>query len=345
MSGRWLLGIAVLTTLFSAESLAAATALETAAVRAVHASDRASVDGTVEALRHTEIAAQVSGVIVALDAIAGTTVREGQVLARIDARGANQNVAMGQAQVEMALAALDVASRELARQRELYKKHYISLAALDRGRAEHRAAAANLAAQRAQASAAGITSDQHAVRAPYAGIIAAVSAELGDTAMPGKSLVSLYAPNAMRVTAAVPQSRLAAHARIEDFSIEFPGVIPGSGRVVPIRVQVMPAIDSQTHTARMRLDLPPGLDGVTPGMFARVWLPPAAPATGRLYIPATAIVRRAELMGVYVVGKDGRPVLRQVRIGAATGDEVEVLSGVDAGERVARDAQAAVTWR
>jgi multidrug efflux system membrane fusion protein len=61
----------------------------------------------------------------------------------------------------------------------------------------------------------------------------------------------------------------------------------------------------------------------------------------RLYVPVNAIVRRAELTGVYVIGTGGRPLLRRVRLGRSAGDNVEVLSGVSAGERVAIDPQAA----
>ena len=58
-------------------------------------------------------------------------------------------------------------------------------------------------------------------------------------------------------------------------------------------------------------------------------------------MPASAVVRRAEMTGVYVVGAKGAPVLRQVRLGRATADGVEILSGVSAGEQVVADPQAA----
>ena len=61
----------------------------------------------------------------------------------------------------------------------------------------------------------------------------------------------------------------------------------------------------------------------------------------RLYAPLQAVVRRAEMSGVYVIDPAGRPVLRQVRLGRSAKDSVEILSGVSAGERVATDPQAA----
>ena len=84
-----------------------------------------------------------------------------------------------------------------------------------------------------------------------------------------------------------------------------------------------------------------GLSGASPGMFARAWLPVSAGADTRLYVPARAVVRRAELSAVYVLGSEGRPLLRQVRLGRIQGNTVEVLAGVSAGERVVLDPQAA----
>ena len=62
-------------------------------------------------------------------------------------------------------------------------------------------------------------------------------------------------------------------------------------------------------------------------------------------VPLRAIVRRAELVGLYVLDANGRPALRQVRLGRIRGDSVEILSGLTPGERVATDPQAAARAR
>jgi hypothetical protein len=56
-----------------------------------------------------------------------------------------------------------------------------------------------------------------------------------------------------------------------------------------------------------------------------------------LFLPATAIVRRSEMTGVYVMDAQGKPRLRQVRLGRVNGSTVEVLSGVSLGEQVVTD--------
>ncbi len=321
----------------SAPALASAVATTTAAATFT------GYDGVVQAVRQTTIATQVPGAVVALDLKAGDTVKAGQVLLRLDARAAEQTAAAGSAQVQAARAAQEAAGKEFERQKQLFAKNYISQAALERAEAQHKAADATARAQLAQADAARTQSGFYVVRAPYAGIVAELAVVLGDMAMPGRPLLSLYDPKQLRVSVAVPQATaigLRPDARLQ---IELPGV--SAGRIDPVRWQLLPTLDPATHTLELRLDLPPVAAGVAPGMFARAWLPGAAEAQARLYVPAQAIVRRAELTAVYVIGADGRPLLRQVRLGPAAAGGVEVLSGLAAGERVALDPQAAARTR
>jgi RND family efflux transporter MFP subunit len=264
------------------------------------------------------------------------------VLLRLDARAAEQTAAAGAAQVRAARATQEAATREFQRQQQLFEKNYISRAALDRAEAQYKAAQAEAAAQLASAGAARTQSDFHVVRAPYAGVVADVSVVLGDMAMPGRPLLTVYDPAALRVTAAIPQTVAALLAKDAVPQAELPGA---GGRVTPVKAQLLPTVDPTTHTQELRLDLPAGVQGATPGLFARAWLPLAGTAEARLYVPAKAVLRRAELTAVYVVGAGGKPLLRQVRLGRPEGDRVEVLSGLAAGERVALDPQAAARIR
>lgn len=308
---------------------------------------RSSFDGVVEAVRQTTLAAQVPGAVLELAVKAGDRVQAGQVLLRIDARSADQSAAASDAQVQAARASLDVATREYTRQQKLRDKQYISQAALEQAEAQFKATRAQVAAQVAQAGAARTQTGLHTVRAPYAGVVSEVPVQLGDMAMPGRALVTLYDPSSLRVTAAVPQSLLgAAHsAPAEAVSVELPGLVAEQQWPATARVQVLPTVDAATHTVQVRADLAKGLDGVAPGMFARLWLPmanaSATPASQRVVVPLTAIVRRAEMTGVYVQGEGGKPLLRQVRLGRLEGGQVELLTGVAAGETVVLQPQAA----
>lgn len=320
-------------------------ALETARVTESRTGQPIAFDGVVEAVRQTVLAAQVSGAITTLNVKVGDTVKSGQVLARIDARAAVQTTVASDAQVQAARASLDLAGKEFDRQKQLYQKDYISQAALQRAEAQFKSAQAEVAALIAQASATRTQSGFFMVHAPYAGVVSEVPASLGDMAMPGKPILTLYDPIALRVTVAVPQSVAAAVGGDVAAKIQLPALGAGREWVAPTRVQVLPTSDAATHTAQLRLDLPSLLAGIKPGVYARVWLPAAAEQGARLQVPVRAIVRRAEMTGVYVVGADGKPLLRQVRLGRQSGDTIEILTGVSAGERVALDPQAAARVR
>ncbi|WP_395701788.1 efflux RND transporter periplasmic adaptor subunit [Aquabacterium sp.] len=310
-------------------------------VVAPQAGARASAqDGAVEAVRQTVVAAQVAGAVVSLPVKVGDKVKAGQVLLRLDARAAEQQAGAAAAQVQAARAALDAATTEYERQRQLFQKQYISQAALERAEAQYKSASAQAAAQLAAANAARTETGYFVVKAPYDGIVSDLPVVLGDMAMPGRPLLTLYDPSALRVSVAVPETAVPAlrAATAGQFSIELPGA--SASRVVPQQWQLLPSADPSTHTAVLRLELPPNT-AASPGMFARAWLPAGGTVSQRVTIPASAVVQRAELKAVYVLDANGKPLLRQLRLGPVQGDQVEVLSGLKAGERVALDPQAA----
>jgi RND family efflux transporter MFP subunit len=303
-------------------------------VRVSGSAASAVYEGRVEAVRQAQIGAQVPGAVIELDVRAGDHVRAGQVLLRIDARAAEQGASASGAQVAAARAQLNVAAGELARKRQLFAKRYISQAALDQVEAAYKAAQAQVNALEAQAGAAQTQTAFHTVRAPFDGIVARVDVERGDMAMPGKPLLTVYDPAQLRVSAAVPATALAAGAQGARV------LLAGQpGPITPERVQVLPTVDAASLTREVRADLPADVN-VAPGLFARLALP-AAEGAKRMIVPRGAVVRRAEMTGLYVLDANGAPRLRQVRLGPVAGDEVEVLSGLDAGERVVIDPRAA----
>ena len=326
---------------------AAGAVLATAQVQggASQRADLQSFDGVVEPVRQATLAAQVAGSIVSLSVKVGDTVRAGQELARIDARAASQNAQASAAQVDAARASLTVAGKDFERQQQLLQKQYISQAALERSKAQFDAAQAQVKALQAQSDAAQTQQRFFVIQAPFAGVVSDVPVTMGDMAMPGRPLLTLHDPSDLRVTASVAQSALPAS--LDKLQFELPGWSGATGLMNASGATVLPLVDAATHSAQIRFKLP-ALAGVAPGMFARVWLPAvggAAASGERLFVPVSAVVRRAELTALYLVDAQGRPALRQVRLGRVQGDRVEVLSGVRAGDKVATDPTAAAQVR
>ena len=302
MSGtsRW--AIALIVALFNSDVLhAAQRELATVTVQASDAAIPSGYDAVVESVRQTVIASQVSGAVVELPVKAGDVVKQGQVLLRIDARSAAQGTVAGQAQTQAARSALDLATKDVERQRHLFEKQYISQSAMERAEAQFRATSAQLKAQIAQASIASIQSDYFTIRAPYAGVIAELPVAPGDMLMPGKSVLTMYDPASLRLSASIPQTAIAgivAHAPVK---AEFPGLATDRQWLVIPDLQILPAIDASTHSVQVRADLPASLRGIAPGMFARIWLPLQGGTGHHVFVPTEAIVRRAEMTGLYAV--------------------------------------------
>ncbi|WP_255568936.1 efflux RND transporter periplasmic adaptor subunit [Comamonas sp. NLF-1-9] len=324
-----------------------AAALKWAPVQASKASPLQSSDAKVEAVRDATLAAQVAGSITAVHVHAGEPVKAGQELLRIDARMASQGAAASSAQVVAAQAQAAAAAKEYERQQQLFARRYISQAALDHAQAQWQASQAQVKALQAQAALAGTQTGLHVLRAPFDGVVASVPVTLGDMALPGKPLITLIDPGALRVTAALTQAQVAALRGVTQVLVELPGAGKERSAIAMAQVQVLPTADAQSHTSTVRVNLPAQLPGAVPGAFARLWFegagtPGAAP---RLFVPAASVVRRAEMTGVYVQDSKGQPQLRQVRLGPVAGEQIEILSGLNAGELVATEPQVAARAR
>nr|WP_315469452.1 efflux RND transporter periplasmic adaptor subunit [uncultured Undibacterium sp.] len=331
-------------------NVAANSGLKSVAVRAASGDGNLNVDGVVEAVRNTVISAQIAGAIVQLPVQAGDAVKSGQLLVRMDARAAQQEFNASKAQVDAAKANLAVAEKDYERQKLLFEKNYISQAQLDRALAQFKSASAQANSQIAQAGAVQTQSGFYTINAPYNGIVSEMPSAVGEMMMPGKPIMTVYDPKELRVIVTVPQARISQLKAEQNLQIEFPSLPAAQRFVKPKKMTVLPLSDAATHTVQVRFDLPADAQAVNPGLFARVNLSLNAEPTNtksasanRLYVPRSAVIRRAELHAVYVINAQGKPILRQVKPGPVLLNEQEILSGVAAGEMIAIDPLAAAT--
>lgn len=276
-------------------------------------------DATVEAVRQATLATQVSGRVTEVRTDAGQAVKAGQLLIRVEAREAAESQAGAEARLIQAEA-------EYRRAQRLLAQKFLSQAAVDRAEAEFKAVQAQ-----ANGASAGLS---HAnVLSPMSGVVGLRLVELGDLAVPGKPLITVFDPASLRLVANIPQGVLGDLRQVKKARIEF----PEQGRWLDsARVEILPTLDAATRSGTIRVYLADQVTGLAPGMFARIHL-----VTGqgrKMLVPASAIVRRGEVIGVYVLDDKQMPRLRQVRLGSAFAEGVEVVAGIVAGERVAVDA-------
>jgi RND family efflux transporter MFP subunit len=296
------------------------------------------LDGTLEAVQQSTLAAQASGRIVQLSVKAGDRVRAGQVLAIIDDRETSAGVQGAQAAVAQAEAQARNAEAHLKRTRELRAQGFVSQAALDTAQAQADAARAALAQARAGQSQSLLAQGFTRLTAPYEGFVLATHAQAGDLATPGRPILTLYAPQPLRATVQVPASRAALAQSARRIEVRLP-----DGRWVRPSAQTrLPGADPVAQTIEWRLALDPAdVAAQLPGQAVKVRFVAEGSGPQRLLVPAQALLRRGELTAVYLVAPAGSPsgfVLRAVRVGADHGDAgVEILSGLQAGDRIALD--------
>lgn len=301
-------------------------------------------DGTVQPVAETTLAAQTNARVAALPVDVGDRVARGDVLVRFTDVEQHAALRNAQANVAAAEAAWKQADAQWRRMHEVWRKGVIARDRYDQAVAARDAARASLAAAKAQRQSAQQGQDYTVVRAPFDGVITHRYVHVGQAVQSGppapQPLIALAALDALRVEVQVPQREAQAirqHPQADLLPLHGHGPRIRAGKVT-----VFPWADPASHSFRVRVQLPADAPDLYPGMTVKLAFPLGQSRS--LAIPASALVRRGELVAVYVVGKDHTVRLRQLRVGAHEGDSVIVLAGLEAGERIATDPAAAARW-
>jgi RND family efflux transporter MFP subunit len=234
-----------------------------------------------------------------------------------------------------------LAQTTFKRMEELAAKKSISNQELDEASARLKAAQANydmIRSRRAQINskmasaeqeirAAQIMRDYARLTAPFSGVVMTRTVEPGNLASPGTPLLTLEQDGLYRLEASVDESRLAS-VRVGQ-AVE--AVIEATDRRMNARVsEIVPSVDSASRTYTVKLDLP-AMPNLRTGMFGRAIFPLGVQKV--VAVPLAALMERGQLQSVYVV-EDGVAHTRLITTGRRNSDAVEVLSGLNAGEKV-----------
>lgn len=348
MKRNWNFGAAVLGVCLAA-SAALAQTVPTVTVSPAAGDVGFALEGVVQAVHQTTVAAQTSGRLLALKVKAGDPVKAGQLLATIDDREAVVGSERSQAQTLQAEAEYRNALVQMERTRDLQQKGFVSKAALDTAMTQLQAAQAAKDQAKASGKLAGIVQGYARVTAPYDGWVLQTHLQSGDLAVPGSPVVTVYAPQPLRVVVQMPGTRSAAARAATQTRIALEGQESGLRSVAPTARQIIPSADPVSQTSEWRWELAPkDAENLIPGQPVRVQFSGGATASegGKsLRVPTQAIVRRGELTAVYVAQGKGF-VLRAIRTGGQkTADAQEVIAGLRAGDVIALDPVKAAAQR
>ena len=286
-----------------------------AEIKTVQVPIRVEVTGQVTPIFQATLSSRIQGTIDKLLVREGMQVVKGQTLIQLDSRDVQSDLARAKAEVENAKAQLD-------RMKKLYGQDEVSKQEMENAMRAYKVAEANRKAVVAQLS-------YTLVKAPFNGVITEKKVEAGELASPGQPLLKMEDPLQLRLEATVAEGDLKSISRGD----KIPVLIDALGAQVLTGTvsQMLPAGDPQTHTFIVKLDLPP-MSGLKTGMFGRFQLDKGISQT--ILVPDSAVVERGELTSVFVVGSDQIGRLRWIKAGRRFDKQVEILSGVNVGERV-----------
>jgi RND family efflux transporter MFP subunit len=314
---------------------ASGAALRSFEIQLEHAPQERRLDGVLEAVNQGTVAAQTSGRVAEILYDVNDFVPAGAVVMRL--RSTEQRAGLRQAQAALAEATAREAEAQVHYRRlaQMYETRVIPKASLDEATANRDTAVARLNSARAALESAQEGVAYTEVRAPYAGVVTKRLVEVGETVSPGTPLMSGLSLQYLRVSVDVPQSIVAQVRHLKRAAIYVEG-----RRIEASKVTVFPEASSPSNTFRARLELPENATDLYPGMFVKVGF--VTGEADRILVPVSAVVQRSEVTAVYVIDASGRTSLRQVRLGDRIEGNMEVLSGLTAGERIALDPRAAV---
>ncbi|MEK6245411.1 MAG: efflux RND transporter periplasmic adaptor subunit [Pseudomonadota bacterium] len=289
--------------------------------------------GSLMPLTEATVKAKVAGELIAVTAREGESVRQGQVLARIDLTEVQARVAAREADVAAAKAQLVWAEKNRGQQKALLDKSFISQSAFDNIQSNYEVAAARLRAAEAELVVARKSLGDAVLVAPFAGIVSLRHAQPGERVALDAKVVSIVDLSRLQLEAPVPPAAI-GQVRVGqamNFRVEGFGEREFAGRIE--RINPAATAGSRSISVYAVIDNREGL--LRGGMFAQGTLT-LSRIEGALAVPASAVREEIGQTFVYAI-EDGLVKKRNVKVGAPdAAGRVQVLAGLAAGDRIVR---------
>lgn len=307
----------------------------------VETDDYVEATGTIKAKTVSTLSSRTMGTVTAINFIEGSQVKAGKILVTIESQDVSEKVAGAEAMQRESKKALEAAGENLnlmeatlARYKKLYEGKAISRHEFET--IESRARTARLEFERVSEAASRAASGSNEARvykgyasvtAPYSGVVTDKKIDIGALASPGTPLLTIEDTSSFTLEAYADE-RIATLIKP---GMEVEVLIGSTGRSLNGRVtEASPSINPSTRTFLVKIAL--AGNELRSGLYASVRFP--AGKRPLLVIPSSSVIKKGQLIGVYVVDEKGVATYRLIRTGRTIGANVEVISGLDAGEEI-----------
>jgi len=286
-----------------------------------------SAIGAIKPVHEASVASKILARVLEVNVTAGKKVTAGEILVRLSDDEQQSRVMQAEADRDSRQAEFQLAKSELDRATQLLRSKSISQSEYDSGLTRVKTTQANLNRANRAVEEAKVFLDYATVVSPFSGIVIDKAVQTGDTVSPGQTLLNLYDPTHMQLVANVRES-LAMKLKVGQ---QLPAELESLGLKCFATVsEVVPKADASSRSFEVKVT-GPCPQGVYSGMFGRLMLP--LEDEQLLLVPKNAVQRVGQLTYVQVANQESL-VRRSVQLGRTFEEQIEILSGLQAGEQV-----------
>jgi len=288
--------------------------------------------GKIEAKNSVSLSTRMMGYITKINVKVGDKVRKGQLLLSINNTDLVAKRAQVNAGISEATAGFNNAKKDFDRYTALFNDSSASQKELDDITAHYNMSKARLEAAKQMKNEINSQFSYANIRSPFSGVVTNKFVNAGDMANPGMPLLEVESPKVFQVRALVPESQISQIKLGEKVTV----LVKSLGKTITGKVSEISTSAKNTGGQYLvKIALDKTNEKILSGMFVSVQFPVEKVKTDSklVLIPTGALVHNGQLSGIYTVSQTNTALLRWLRLGRTYGDQVEVLSGLNADEK------------
>ncbi|MBU3010947.1 efflux RND transporter periplasmic adaptor subunit [Polaribacter vadi] len=289
-----------------------------------------SVSGKIQATNSADISTRMMGYVKKVHVNVGDKVKKGQLLVSINNTDLQAKKAQVNAGISQAQTTFNNAEKNYNRFKNLFASKSISQKEMDDMTANYQMAKAGLESANQMKNEINAQFTYSNITAPFSGVITSKNIEAGDMANPGMPLISVETPKVFEVIAMVPESEISKIKKGAAVNV----LVKSIDKIIKGKVtEVSSSAKNTGGQYLVKVALEKTDANILSGMFSTVQFPVERKVKSELVlIPTKAVVKNGQLSGVYTVSTSNTALLRWLRLGRTYGNQVEVLSGLNADE-------------
>ncbi len=299
-----------------------------------NASNSFSFSGTVSAEQMTTIKTRHAGYVNQILVKVGDKVQKNQKLINIDNAELQAQLQQTVAAKQQAQKQLDIAKKDLERYERLRASNSISEKELEQIQLMYQSSVSAFEQAKQSYNQVAAMMDYTNIKAPFSGVISNKMIKEGDMAMPGMPLLSITSNEILELKSDLSEAQITKVKPEQDVNIEIPSI----GKTYKGKIsEVSSSSEANGNRYFVKTRFTEKPEGALSGMFAKIYVEgekDTSNSNAMISIPKNTIVQVNGLQGVYVFGKSNTALLRWIKTGREMGDQIEVLSGLTANDKI-----------